>query len=107
MGAFFLTQAFVRRLRDAKLPGRIINITSQHGMVGCPGHFSYSVSKGGLLQMTRQIAVEHGVGLDVLVARDEVPFALGAGLQIADRRLDRAWCARRRRPSIRRAVSWC
>ena len=40
--------------------GRIVNITSQHGMVGSPGHFSYSVSKGGLLQMTRQIAVEHG-----------------------------------------------
>src|ERR1700709_1956658 len=29
-GAFFLTQAFVRKLRDAKLPGRIINISSVH-----------------------------------------------------------------------------
>ena len=29
-------------------------------MVGVPGHFAYSVSKGGLVQMTRQIAVEHG-----------------------------------------------
>jgi NAD(P)-dependent dehydrogenase (short-subunit alcohol dehydrogenase family) len=40
--------------------GRIINITSQHGMVGAPGHFAYSVGKGGLIQMTRQIAVDYG-----------------------------------------------
>ena len=40
--------------------GRIINITSQHGMVGAPGHFAYAVGKGGLVQMTRQVAVEHG-----------------------------------------------
>jgi NAD(P)-dependent dehydrogenase (short-subunit alcohol dehydrogenase family) len=40
--------------------GRIVNITSQHGMVGVPGHFAYAVGKGGLVQMTRQIAVEHG-----------------------------------------------
>jgi NAD(P)-dependent dehydrogenase (short-subunit alcohol dehydrogenase family) len=40
--------------------GRIVNITSQHGMVGVPGHFAYAVGKGGLIQMTRQVAVEHG-----------------------------------------------
>src|SRR5262249_62130832 len=40
--------------------GRIVNITSQHGMVGAPGHAAYAVSKAGLIQLTRQIAVEHG-----------------------------------------------
>ena len=40
--------------------GRIVNITSQHGMVGAPGHAAYAVSKGGLVQLTRQIAVEYG-----------------------------------------------
>jgi NAD(P)-dependent dehydrogenase (short-subunit alcohol dehydrogenase family) len=40
--------------------GRIVNITSQHGMVGAPGHAAYAVSKAGLVQLTRQIAVEHG-----------------------------------------------
>ena len=40
--------------------GRIVNITSQHGMVGVPGHFAYAVGKGGLVQLTRQLAVEHG-----------------------------------------------
>jgi len=37
-----------------------VNITSQHGMVGAPGHAAYAVSKAGLIQLTRQIAVEHG-----------------------------------------------
>jgi glucose 1-dehydrogenase len=63
-GAFILSRAAVRQMlgqppRD-EVRGRIVNITSQHGLVGAPGHFSYAVSKGGLLQMTRQIAVEHG-----------------------------------------------
>jgi NAD(P)-dependent dehydrogenase (short-subunit alcohol dehydrogenase family) len=39
--------------------GRIINITSQHGMVGAPGHAAYAVSKGALVQLTRQVAVEY------------------------------------------------
>ena len=63
-GPFVLSRAAVRQmlaqpLRD-EVRGRIVNITSQHGLVGAPGHFSYAVSKGGLLHMTRQIAVEHG-----------------------------------------------
>ena len=50
----FLTQDPVQDVR-----GRIINISSQHGMVACPGDFPYGVSKGGIVQMTRQIAVDH------------------------------------------------
>ena len=45
--------------------GRIINISSQHGMIACPGDFPYSVSKGGIVQMTRQIAVDHAADLIV------------------------------------------
>lgn len=63
-GPFLLCRAAVRRMltqpRAGDARGRIINITSQHGMVGAPGHFTYAVGKGGLVQMTRQIAVEHG-----------------------------------------------
>ncbi|MDX8532430.1 glucose 1-dehydrogenase [Mesorhizobium sp. VK25A] len=55
-----LTQAPVNDVR-----GRIINISSQHGMVACPGDFPYSVSKGGIVQMTRQIAVDHADDLIV------------------------------------------
>src|ERR1700754_3372424 len=35
-GVFFLTQAFVRRLREANLPGRIINISSVHEDMAFP-----------------------------------------------------------------------
>ncbi|HEX6521667.1 MAG TPA: SDR family oxidoreductase [Streptosporangiaceae bacterium] len=63
-GPFMLCRAAVRQMlaqppRDG-VRGRIINITSQHGMVGAPGHSAYAVSKGGLVQLTRQVAVEHG-----------------------------------------------
>jgi glucose 1-dehydrogenase len=63
-GPFLICRAAIRQMLaqpprgDAR--GRIINITSQHGMVGAPGHFAYAVSKGGLVQLTRQVAVEHG-----------------------------------------------
>jgi glucose 1-dehydrogenase len=59
-GAFFLTQAFVRRLRDAKLPGRIINISSVHEDMAFPHFSTYCVSKGGLRMLTRNLAVELG-----------------------------------------------
>jgi NAD(P)-dependent dehydrogenase (short-subunit alcohol dehydrogenase family) len=39
--------------------GRIVNVSSQHGMVGPPHSFSYGVSKGGVVQMTRQLAVDY------------------------------------------------
>jgi NAD(P)-dependent dehydrogenase (short-subunit alcohol dehydrogenase family) len=63
-GPYLLCRAAVRQMLGQPLAGdargRIVNITSQHGMVGCPGHFTYSVGKGGLVQMTRQIAVDYG-----------------------------------------------
>jgi len=62
-GPFMLCRAAVQRMLTQPLRGdargRIVNITSQHGMVGAPGHFAYAISKGGLVQLTRQIAVEH------------------------------------------------
>jgi glucose 1-dehydrogenase len=63
-GPYLLCRAAVRQMLTQPLVGdargRIVNITSQHGMVGPPGHFAYAVGKGGLAQMTRQIAVDYG-----------------------------------------------
>ena len=57
-GPFFLTKEFVCRLRDAKLPGRVINISSVHEDMAFPGFATYCCSKGGLRMLTRNLAVE-------------------------------------------------
>jgi glucose 1-dehydrogenase len=59
-GPFFLTQAFVQRLRDAKKPGRVINISSVHEDMVFPGFAPYCASKGGLRMLMRDLAVELG-----------------------------------------------
>lgn len=38
--------------------GRIINVASIGGLVGFPRQIAYAVSKGGLIQMTRSLAIE-------------------------------------------------
>jgi len=59
-GVFFTTQAFVRRLRDTKRPGRIINISSVHEDMAFPHFSTYCASKGGLRMLARNLAVELG-----------------------------------------------
>ncbi len=65
-GPFFLTQAFVRRLREAKRPGRIINISSVHEDMAFPGFTTYCCSKGGMRMMMRNLTVELGpLGINI------------------------------------------
>jgi glucose 1-dehydrogenase len=59
-GAFFLTQAFVRKLRDAKRPGRVINISSVHEDMVFPHFSTYCASKGAMRMLMRDLAVELG-----------------------------------------------
>jgi glucose 1-dehydrogenase len=59
-GPFFLTQAFVRRLREAKKPGRIVNISSVHEDMAFPGFTTYCCSKGGMRMMMHNLTVELG-----------------------------------------------
>jgi len=40
--------------------GRIVTISSQHGMTAAPGAVAYATAKGGVIQLTRQIAVDFG-----------------------------------------------
>jgi glucose 1-dehydrogenase len=66
-GAFFLTQAFVRRLLAAQKPGRIINISSVHEDMVFPNFTSYCCSKGAIRMMMRNLAVElgpHGITIN-------------------------------------------
>ncbi|MFN3642422.1 MAG: SDR family NAD(P)-dependent oxidoreductase [Gemmobacter sp.] len=50
-----LTQDVVNEAR-----GRIVNITSQHGMIGSPGDVAYGVGKAAGVYLTRQIATDYG-----------------------------------------------
>lgn len=59
LGCKFAVQQMLTQEPVNDVRGRIVNISSQHGMVASPGDFPYGVSKGGVVQMARQIAVDH------------------------------------------------
>jgi len=58
--AFFLTQAFVNKLREQKRKGTIVNISSVHEDMVFPTFSTYCLSKGALRMFTRDLAVELG-----------------------------------------------
>jgi NAD(P)-dependent dehydrogenase (short-subunit alcohol dehydrogenase family) len=57
-GAFFMSQAVARIMVSAGRGGRIVNISSQGGLVGLPDATVYCASKGGLNMMTKALALE-------------------------------------------------
>jgi NAD(P)-dependent dehydrogenase (short-subunit alcohol dehydrogenase family) len=57
-GAFLVGQAAARAMVAAKSGGSIINIASVLGARIIPGVAGYTAAKAGLLQLTRQMAVE-------------------------------------------------
>jgi NAD(P)-dependent dehydrogenase (short-subunit alcohol dehydrogenase family) len=68
-GCFLVGQEGARRLAAAKVPGTIINIASVLGERVIPGVAGYTAAKAGLLQLTRQMAVElarHGVRVNAI-----------------------------------------
>ncbi|MEX2540719.1 MAG: SDR family oxidoreductase [Trueperaceae bacterium] len=62
-GVFFGCKRAVQQMLEqeavADIRGRIVNISSQHGMISSPGNFAYGVSKAGVVYMTRQIASDY------------------------------------------------
>ena len=58
--AYFVAQAVVRKLLDAKQPGSIINISSQMGHVGGPKRTVYCASKHAMEGFTKAMAIELG-----------------------------------------------
>lgn len=40
--------------------GRVVIISSQQGMIGPPGHVAYAASKGGVINLVHQVAVDFG-----------------------------------------------
>lgn len=56
-GPFYCSREFVR-LRQSSGGGKILNITSVHDSIPSPGNAAYGAAKGGLLTLTRSLAVE-------------------------------------------------
>jgi len=54
---FFLTQALLPALREAKAAA-VINITSIHALEGCPEHSVYAGTRGAIVSFTRELAIE-------------------------------------------------
>ena len=57
-GPFFCIREFVRRRHALGGGGKIINVTSVHEVIPSPNNVAYAAAKGGLLTLTRSLALE-------------------------------------------------
>jgi 2-deoxy-D-gluconate 3-dehydrogenase len=57
-GTFFATQAAARHMVERAEGGRIINVASQAGVVGIEERSAYGSSKGGVVVLTKVLALE-------------------------------------------------
>ncbi|MGI5270363.1 SDR family NAD(P)-dependent oxidoreductase [Nonomuraea sp. CA-218870] len=55
-GVFLVAQRAARRMRGAG--GSMVNIASVSGMVGMPDYSAYNVSKAGVIELTKTLALE-------------------------------------------------
>jgi NAD(P)-dependent dehydrogenase (short-subunit alcohol dehydrogenase family) len=62
--------------------GRIVNISSQHGMIASPGDCAYGVSKAGAVYLTRQIAADYAK--DLIVCNAVAPGKILTGKPAID-----------------------
>ena len=83
-GLYLVTRAFLPLLLNAgegrETPGIIVNIASVAGLVGIKQRFAYCASKGAVVAMTRQLAVEYPKTLRVNAicpGTVETPFVEG------------------------------
>jgi NAD(P)-dependent dehydrogenase (short-subunit alcohol dehydrogenase family) len=68
-GTFFMSQQMGRHLIGTQRKGNIISIASTHGIVGIGGISAYGISKAGITQMTRMLAIEwaeHGIRVNAI-----------------------------------------
>lgn len=62
-GVFLVCREAIRQMLQQEIidetRGRIVNLSSQHGMVASPNRAAYGVSKAGVAYLTRQLAVDY------------------------------------------------
>jgi glucose 1-dehydrogenase len=81
-GAFLCAREAIKRFLVDEKPGVVINVSSVHQIVPKPHYLGYSVSKGGMQNLTRTLALEYG-GRGIRVN------AVGPGATITP--INRAW----------------
>lgn len=68
-GMFLMAQEFVRLMLDRQRPASVVNMASTNALGGEEDYAHYNASKGGVLQLTRSMAVElgrHGIRVNAL-----------------------------------------
>jgi glucose 1-dehydrogenase len=58
-GAFLCAREALKRFLDSGTPGSILNVSSVHQVIPKPEYLGYSVSKGGMQNLTRTLALEY------------------------------------------------
>ncbi len=81
-GSFLCAQQAIRQLLAEDRAGAIVNVSSVHQVIPKPKFLSYSVSKGGMQNLTRTLALEYA-GRSIRVN------GLGPGATITP--INRAW----------------
>jgi glucose 1-dehydrogenase len=81
-GAFMCAREAIKHWLDEDKPGSIVNVSSVHQLIPKPDYLGYSVSKGGMQNLTRTLALEYaGRGVRV--------NGVGPGATITP--INRAW----------------
>ena len=58
-GAFLCAREVIRRFLADEKPGAVVNVSSVHEVIPRPSYLSYSISKGGVGNLTRTLALEY------------------------------------------------
>jgi glucose 1-dehydrogenase len=65
-GAFMCAREAIRHFLAEEKGGSVVNISSVHQLIPKPGYVGYSTSKGGMMNLTRTLALEYaGRGIRV------------------------------------------
>jgi NAD(P)-dependent dehydrogenase (short-subunit alcohol dehydrogenase family) len=66
-GVFLMCRAAIQQMQRQEVHnevrGRIVNISSQHGMIAAPEAAAYGTTKAGVVYLTRQVAVDYAKDL--------------------------------------------
>ena len=82
---FFLSQAVAAELREKRLPGSIVSVSSISGMNSAPYHLAYGAAKAAIVAVTRTLGTE--LALDNIRVNAIAPgttITPGAGAYIED-----------------------